>query len=84
MHYIDLIGFGAGILTTSSFIPQAYKVFKTKSTRDLSLGMFSVMTCGAILWLIYGFLINNLPTICANLVTVPLSLYILVMKIKKG
>jgi MtN3 and saliva related transmembrane protein len=84
MISIDGIGLVAAILTTTSFIPQAYKVYKTRKTEDLSLGMFLLFTLGVFLWFIYGLLLYLVPVILANLVTLMLTFYILVMKIKHG
>jgi MtN3 and saliva related transmembrane protein len=82
MDLKDLIGIIAAIGTTSSFIPQAYKVYKTKKTGDLSLGMFLFFCAGTLLWTVYGAIVHSLPIIIANSVTFGMSLYILVVKIK--
>lgn len=84
MGFIDILGYIAAIGTTSSFIPQAYKVYKTKHTEDLSLGMFLFFCTGTLLWIIYAALISSFPVIIANVVTIVLALYILAMKIKHG
>lgn len=78
----NIIGFIAAFCTTVSFIPQAVKVFKTKKTGDISLGMFLLMTTGVACWDIYGFIINAWPVIIANSVTLVFAAYILIMKIK--
>lgn len=75
-------GYLAAFCTTVSFLPQVFKVIKTRHTKDISLGMFLLMTAGVSFWLIYGLIIASLPIICANTVTVMLSFYILFMKIK--
>ena len=82
MVYVEVIGFLAGILTTIAFIPQVIKVWKTKSTKDISLIMFIVLCTGIFLWLVYGILISSLPVILANIVTFILALIILIFKIK--
>ncbi|MBB4264017.1 uncharacterized protein with PQ loop repeat [Bradyrhizobium sp. CIR3A] len=51
---IKLIGFAAATCTTVAYAPQAIKVWKTRSTGDISLGMFVVMVLGLALWLVYG------------------------------
>ena len=79
-----IIGYIAAACTTASFIPQAIKVYKTKNTRDISLGMLALMTFGVFAWLVYGIMISAMPIIAANLITLLLSLYILIMKIKLG
>ena len=80
----SFIGFIAAFCTTVSFIPQAVKIHRTKHAKDISLGMFSLMTVGVLIWMIYGIMISSLPMISANLVTLLLSIYILIMKIKLG
>ena len=76
------IGYLAAMCTTIAFIPQAIKVFKTKQTKDISIGMFLLMNIGLIFWTIYGIMIFSYPIIIANLLTLILALYILFMKIK--
>ncbi len=82
MNTSTLIGFLAGCLTTTAFVPQVLKVWKTKSTQDLSLGMWSVFCFGVFCWLIYGFMIEELPIILTNFITFLLAGIILIFKIK--
>ena len=79
---IKYIGFFAAFCTTFAFLPQAIKVYQTKSTRDISLYMFLIFTVGVLSWLIYGLIINDLPVILANAVTLILSFFILIYKLK--
>jgi|TARA_B110000967_G_scaffold170128_1_gene179923 MtN3 and saliva related transmembrane protein len=79
---INYIGFFAAFCTTIAFLPQAIKVYKSKSTKDISLYMFLIFTIGVLSWLIYGIIISNLPIILANAVTLALSLFILIYKLK--
>lgn len=76
------IGFIAAILTTVSFVPQVLKVWRTRSAKDISLGMYSLFTLGIAAWLVYGVLIDSWPVILANLVTLMLAGSVLVMKLK--
>jgi MtN3 and saliva related transmembrane protein len=76
------IGFFAAFCTTFAFFPQALKVWKTRSTKDISLYMFIIFTTGVISWLIYGIIISDFPLILANAATLILSIFILVYKIK--
>ncbi|MSP06926.1 MAG: hypothetical protein EXR13_05160 [Candidatus Fonsibacter sp.] len=80
--YITFIGLFSGFCTTIAFVPQAYKVWKTKRTKDISLSMFLIFTIGVASWLVYGVLTNNLPIIFANIITLFLAFLILVAKIK--
>ena len=79
---LKYVGFFAAFCTTFAFLPQAAKVWKTKSTKDISLYMFIIFTAGVFSWLIYGITISDTPIILANAVTLALSLFILVYKIK--
>lgn len=84
MNTVTVIGLMAATLTSLAFLPQAIKVWRTRSTRDISLIMFSVMTTGIVLWLIYGLLVADLPLICANAVTLPMAAYVLFAKLRYG
>ncbi len=83
-EFVTLIGLIAASLTTIAFLPQVIKTWRTKSAKDLSLGMFATFTTGVLLWLIYGLLVNDLPIILANIFTLSLSSIILFFKIKHG
>lgn len=81
---IKLIGFTAATCTTVAYAPQAIKVWKTRSTGDISLGMFLVMVLGLALWLLYGLLSGDAPLVAANAITMVLAGGILVMKLRYG
>jgi MtN3 and saliva related transmembrane protein len=61
MSLTDLTGYLAACLTTCSFVPQAWLTFKTRDVRGISLGMYSVFTCGVALWLLYGLALGAWP-----------------------
>ncbi|MHB8427415.1 MAG: SemiSWEET transporter [Acidiferrobacterales bacterium] len=82
MEFANVFGFLAGTLTTIAFLPQAIKIWKTKSTKDISLGMFTLFVTGVFLWIVYGVGIGSVPVIIANTVTLVLAVTILVFKIK--
>ncbi len=68
---IEMIGYIAGILTAISFIPQAILTIKTQNTKSISLMMYIIFSTGILLWLIYGIVINSMPIIAANIITLP-------------
>jgi len=84
MNYIEMVGFAAASLTTFAFLPQAIKVFKTKSTQDISLITFLTTTFGVALWLAYGVLISSWPLIGSNFISFTLASFILIFKIRYG
>ena len=77
-----MIGFIAAILTTLSFVPQAWQIIKTKDTSGSSLGMYAMFVVGVFLWLIHGWNIQDYAVIAANGVTLVLASIILAFKIK--
>ena len=79
---IEWIGFLAAILTTGAYIPQAIKIWKTKTADGVSLSMYWVMLTGVSLWGIYGILIESYPIILANVITLILLVTIIIFKLK--
>ena len=43
--------------------PQAYKIYKNKSSKDVSLVTYSIFTAGCYIWLIYGIATNIWPVV---------------------
>ena len=82
MDPIILLGLAAGALTSLSFLPQLIKIYRTRSTGDISLAMYIVITTGFILWLWYGIVIDSLPVIVANSVTLLIAGMIMILKIR--
>lgn len=79
---IEVLGLIAATLTTTAFVPQVYKAWKDKSTRDISLVMYLVLCIGLVLWMIYGVLIQSLPVILANAITFLLVGAMVLLKIR--
>lgn len=77
-----MIGFIAAVLTTLSFVPQAWQIIKTKDTSGISLGMYSMFVVGVFLWLIHGWNTQDYAIIAANGITFVLASIILAYKIK--
>lgn len=82
MHWPNLIGYLAAILTTCSFLPQVWHTFRTRDVSGISLGMYLVFACGVALWLAYGVLMGAWPIVLANAITLALALAILAMKLR--
>jgi MtN3 and saliva related transmembrane protein len=78
------VGFAAGFLTTIAFVPQAIKIWQTKSAKDVSLPTFVAFTVGVALWLAYGILRQEPAIIVWNAVTLALAAAILAMKLRFG
>ena len=84
MNFVTVLGLVAGVLTTVAFLPQVIRTWKTRSTKDISLGMFSIYVAGIALWLAYGLMLGDLPLILSNIVTFVLAGTILLLKLRHG
>ena len=78
----ELIGLIAAMLTTISFLPQTLLVLRTGRTDGISLAMYALFTTGVAGWLAYGVLVNSLPVILANAITLALAATILGLKLR--
>src|ERR687884_1396155 len=78
----DWIGYAAAFCTTTAYVPQVLRVWRTRSTRDISLRMFLVLVTGLGLWLTYGVWKGELPIIIANGITLTLAGPILFFKLR--
>lgn len=79
---IEILGSVAAFFTTLSFVPQAIKVVQERNTEAISLGMYLMFTLGVCLWLAYGILLESIPLIAANSVTLLLAGTILGLKLR--
>lgn len=79
---IELVGMFAAVLTTAAFIPQVYKIWKSKVSDGISLSMYLSMFIGVVTWCVYGYLIWSPSVMIANIVAGLLQLTIIYFKLK--
>ncbi|GAB3656012.1 SemiSWEET transporter [Ramlibacter alkalitolerans] len=84
MQVSDVLGYLAATLTTVSFVPQAWRTFRTKDVSGISLKMYTLFTLGVAVWLAYGIVLGEVPMMIANSTTLLLAIPVLVMRIKYG
>ena len=77
---IQLIGIAAAVLTTSSFLPQIVKAYRTKSMEDVSRYLMSMFATGTILWMVYGVYKSDPIIIGANAIASGFNFVLLYMK----
>jgi len=82
MPSIHYLGYFAGLLTVVSFLPQVIRTWRTRQTRDLSLGMFALLVTASSLWILYGFLIGSWPVIATNIGMVALNGALVTAKVR--
>ena len=80
MTSFEALGYIATFFTTGAYVPQAYKIIKTKSTQSLSVPTYIMIVIGSILWVYYAYTRADFPVVIANGVTGLLSLIILIIK----
>lgn len=76
-----LLGGLAAAASTISFTPQAWKVIRSRRTRDISTAMYAVTVTGFALWLAYGLVLMQWPIILCNGLCLCLAGFILFMKL---
>ena len=82
MEVESIVGYAAAVLTTVSFVPQAWSTFRTRNVSGISLWMYSLFTLGVTTWLVYGAMRQDWPVIVANGVTLALAAAVLGMKLR--
>ncbi len=78
---IQIIGILAAVASTTSFVPQAWKIISTRDVEGLSVKMYMLTVAGFALWLAYGIGKSDWALIAPNAICLVLTLFILVMMI---
>lgn len=76
-----IVGYLASVCSMTSFVPQAWKIIKTRDTAAISKRMYAITVVGFALWSIFGVMRAEWPIILTNTVCFCLSTFILIMKI---
>jgi MtN3 and saliva related transmembrane protein len=79
--FITILGYVAALLSTASFAPQAWKIIRSRQTRDISLGMYALTVTAFAAWLAFGILKREWPLVLSNAICLALSGFILTMKL---
>ena len=66
--FLEILVTVFGTIMSLAYIPQALKIIKNKSSKNISVFTFAILWIGVLIWTIYGFSISNFPLIFANLV----------------
>lgn len=81
-NVIDFIGMLAGVLAVVSFLPQAIKAYRTKSTNDISGPMFLLLILVALLWIVYGIFYQIPSLYISNALIVSIEIIIIILKFR--
>lgn len=84
MHFIEtFIGVAAAMLSSLSYIPQVRKVWCGQPTEDLSSRTLIALTCGLVLWVVYGAIKPDWIIVVANAAGAVLTGYVLLHKLRE-
>lgn len=73
MNTIKIIGMLAGIIGTIAqvgYFTQAYRMFKIKESRSVSVSTYIIFLTSIVIWLLYGFTTGQVVLIIPNIVAV--------------
>lgn len=79
----EIIGSLAAAIGTIMFIPQTWRVIRTKHTKDISLATQVMFFMASILWAVYGFGVQSGPIMFVNIVIGIQIMIILCIKIQQ-
>ena len=82
MDYITLIGLLAGTLSIVAVLPQVWKTYTTKHSKDLSMKWLVISIVAQLLWFTFGILTTVLPIILTSSSTCVMTSSLIIMKRK--
>ncbi|MGI0037996.1 MAG: SemiSWEET family sugar transporter [Nitrososphaera sp.] len=77
---ISMVGVAAAMLTTSSFVPQIIKAYRSKTMDDVSRYLMSLFATGTVLWMLYGVYKSDLVIVAANATATAFNVVLLYLK----
>lgn len=80
---VTLLRFIAGGATTFSWIPQAVRSIRSRSTRDISWAYLATFTFGIVCWGFYGYLRSDAAVLAANVVTLLFLMPVIAVKLRE-
>lgn len=82
MNWTPIIGLVAGILTSSSMVPQVVKTIKEKKAEEVSLTMLVVLMLGVATWVVYGVIREDMPIIVTNSFSLLVNMTMIILRLK--
>ena len=68
MSLLGILATTFGSIAGASIFFQAYKIFKRKSAKDVSIITYLFILINGIAWILYGLEIKNTPLVICNLI----------------
>lgn len=82
MQIEQIIGIAAGVLTSSSMLPQLIKIIREKKAENVSILMLLILMSGLGLWIAYGWMKKDFPIIATNGFSLLVNIILLLFRIK--
>ena len=82
INIYEIVGYIAGILCAVQNIPQIYKLYKTKSSNDISVIFLYIGILSGILWIIFSAHEKNIPVLLFGIFEVILLSIVLFLTYK--
>ncbi len=67
----------SGVFLGLGSLPQAIKIFQTKSAADIAPLTYVIMVVGSFIWILYGLELKSMPLVIPNVLGVILGVVIL-------
>ncbi|MBA4310664.1 MAG: hypothetical protein C0425_10065 [Chlorobiaceae bacterium] len=74
-------GIIASLFSMISFLPQVIHIYRKRSSQNISLGTYSLLTTASTIWFFYGHLIDNIPVMLTNFVIGCLCVSVIIAKL---
>jgi MtN3 and saliva related transmembrane protein len=66
LTFLSTLALTFGTLQALANLPQAYRIYRRKSAKDVSFWTYAIFLVGSIIWVLYGLEIENPAVIIAN------------------
>jgi len=66
VNILELMATVFGSIMSLAYFPQAFKIYKRKSSADVSIVTYLIFFPGIVIWLLYGIGLNNFALIISN------------------
>ncbi len=81
MANLEIVGYLAGFLIAIALSPQLIKIWRTKSTKDISILWTLIVMFGLLLWIVYAISNKILPLLIFASIDFLMMLSLFVMKL---
>ena len=84
MTFLATLATVTGVFLGLSSLPQAIKIFRTKSAKDIAPLSYGIMVAGSFVWILYGMELKSFPIVIPNVLGVILGTIILTGWLRYG